>query len=116
MLEFVLLAAATEGERPFPEPVVDALRRVVPCDTVAYRAWSREQEIVDGSYAADDLADRLPTWRRYRYFRGEDPHPSAPAARKRDQPPVSDRDRLGRPLVLTDAIGDRRFWQTGLYS
>lgn len=116
MLEFVLLAAATEGERPFPEPVVDALRRVVPCDTVAYRAWSRRQKIVDGSYAADDLDERLPTWHRYRYFRGEDPHPSEPASRKRDPPPISDRDRLGRPLVLTDAIGDRRFWRTGLYS
>lgn len=115
LLEFVLLAAATEGERPFPEPVVDALRRVVPCDTAAYRAWGRAPSILDGSYAGDDLAARLPTWLRYPYFRGDDPHPSEPAARRGDPPPVSDPERLGRPLVLTDAISHRRFWQGGLY-
>jgi DNA-binding CsgD family transcriptional regulator len=115
MLEFVLLAAATEGERPFPEPLVDALRRVVPCDTVAYRAWGRGQSIDDGSYAGDDLADRLPLWLRYRYFRRDDPHPSEPAARTGDPLPVSARERLGRPLILTDAINNRRFWQTALY-
>jgi DNA-binding CsgD family transcriptional regulator len=115
MLEFVLLAAATDGEMPFPEPVVEALRRVVPCDTVAYRAWGRDKKIVDGSYAADDLADRLPFWLSYWYFRNDDPHPSEPATRKGDRPPVSAPDRMARPLVLTDAINRRRFWQTGLY-
>jgi DNA-binding CsgD family transcriptional regulator len=115
MLQFLLLAAETEGGRPFPEPVVDALKRVVPCDTVAYRAWGREQTILDGSYAGDDLADRLPIWLRYPYFREDDPHPSEPATRKGDPPPVSAPERMARPLILTEAISDRRFWQTGLY-
>jgi DNA-binding CsgD family transcriptional regulator len=115
MLQFVLLAAETEGERPFPEPVVDALRRVVACDTAAYRAWSRDRKLVDGSYAADDLADRWPVWSRYPFFRRDDPYPSEPATREGDPPPVTTPDLMARPLVLTDAISDRRFWQSGLY-
>ncbi len=114
MLEFLLLAGSTEGETPFPEPVVGALRRVVPCDTVAYRAWSRD-EIVDASYTGDDLADRLPFWRSYRCFRADDPHPSEPAARDGDRPPVRASYQIAEPLVLTDAIDKRRFRQTGLY-
>jgi DNA-binding CsgD family transcriptional regulator len=110
-----LLAAATEARRPFPEPVVAALRRVVPCDTVAYRAWSRQREIVDESCAGDDLAARLPFWLRYASFRRDDPHPSEPATRDGDPPPVSAPSRMARPLVLTDAVSDRRFWQSGLY-
>lgn len=115
MLEFVLLAAAEEGARPFPEPVVGALGRVVPCETVAYRAWSRERGILDRSYAPDDLADRWPVWLRYPHFRRDDPHPSEPGVRNGDPPPLSAPEHMARPLVLTDAISDRRFWQTGLY-
>jgi hypothetical protein len=47
MLEFVLLAAQEEGPRPFPETVLDVLRRVVRCDTLAYRAWNQNQAMVD---------------------------------------------------------------------
>jgi DNA-binding CsgD family transcriptional regulator len=111
-LEFVLLAAAEEGPRPFPEPLVEALRHVVPSDTVAYRAWSTDGAILDRSFAPGDLAGR---YLRYPSLRREDPHPSEPATRKGDPPPVSAPQDLARPLVLTDAIGDRRFWQTGLY-
>jgi DNA-binding CsgD family transcriptional regulator len=114
MLEFVLLAAAEESPRPFPEPVVEALRRVVPCDTVAYRAWGRDG-IVDQSYAADDLGDRWPVWVRYPAFRHDDPHPSEPPVRSGDPPPVSAPESMARPLLLRQAVSERRFWQTGLY-
>lgn len=115
MLDFVLLAAAEEGARPFPEPVVDALLRVVPCDTVAYRAWSKEDDILDRSYAPGDLSARWPIWLLYPQFRYDDPHPSEPPGRFSDRSPVSAAEDIGRPLVLRDAVTDRRFWQTGLY-
>jgi DNA-binding CsgD family transcriptional regulator len=115
MLEFALLAAAVDGARPFPEPVVRSLRRVVLCDTVAYRTWSWDVGITDRSYAADDLADRWPVWMLYPYFRRDDPHPSEPATRDGDPPPVSAPGHMGRPLVLRDAISDRQLWQSGLY-
>jgi DNA-binding CsgD family transcriptional regulator len=113
-LEFILLAAAEEGPRPFPEPVLDALRRVVPCDTVAFRAWSAEGSITDRSFAPHELADRLPVWSRYPRFRRDDPHPSEPASRSDPRPPVSPAERMALLLVLSDAA-DRRFAQTGLY-
>jgi DNA-binding CsgD family transcriptional regulator len=114
MLEFVLLAAAEEGARPFPEPVVEALRRVVPCDTVAYRAWSRKS-ILDRSFAPDDLANRRQVWLQYPHFRHDDPYPSELGMRNGGPPAVSAPEQMSTPLVLTDAISERRFWQTGLY-
>lgn len=108
MLDFVLLAAEEDGARPFPEPVVDALRRVVPCDTAVYRAWSTER-IVDRSSAPRDLAAaRWTVWEEYPRFRDDDPHPS--------EPPVPAPERTGRPLVLSEAVGARWFRKTGLYS
>lgn len=114
MLDFVLLAAAEEGPRPFPEPVVEALRRVVPCDTVAYRAWS-EGDTFDRSYAPGDLSDRWRVWLQYPDLRHDDPHPSEPPARFGGLSPVSAPGKVGRPLVLSDGVSHRRFWQTGLY-
>jgi DNA-binding CsgD family transcriptional regulator len=114
LLEVVLRAAEEESSRPFTEPTVAALRRAVPCDTVAYRAWSRTL-VTDESYAADDLAERRLTWDRYPAFRHDDPHPSEPPASSGGPPPVTAARSLGRPLVLRRAVADRRFRQTGLY-
>jgi DNA-binding CsgD family transcriptional regulator len=116
MLEFILLAAAEDGARPFPEPVVDVLRRVVPCDTVAYRAWNRDHATVDRSFAPEELADRWPVWARYPRFRRDDPYPSEAPSTSDERPPVSAAERVAQPLVLSDAIESRAFSQTGLYS
>jgi DNA-binding CsgD family transcriptional regulator len=115
LLEFILLAAEEESARPFPEHVVDALRRIVQCDTVAYRAWDRRQGVFDISCSGDDIAARQPVWARYALFRHSDPHPSEPAGPNGDTPPLSAAEYMARPLVLSERISDRRFWQTGLY-
>jgi hypothetical protein len=36
VLEVLAEAGAVRGSMPFPEPVLEALRRLVPCDVVAY--------------------------------------------------------------------------------
>ena len=100
LLEFVLLAAEEESARPFPEPVVDALRRVIPCDTVAYRAW-RRHEVLDRSFASDELAERWSVWLHYPLFRHDDPYPSEPGPRHADRPPAVTHG--AGPLVLSDA-------------
>jgi DNA-binding CsgD family transcriptional regulator len=115
MLEFVLLAAQEEGPRPFPEPVLDVLRHVVPCDTVAFRAWTQNQTVVDRSFVPGELADRWPVWRRYPRFRQHDPHPSEPPSPSDDRPPVSGAACMARPLLLSDGVSSRAFKQTGLY-
>jgi DNA-binding CsgD family transcriptional regulator len=111
LLDFVLVAAEEQSERPFPEPVVDALRRVIPCDTVAYRAWSRD-DVLDRSFAPDELAERWPVWLQYPLFRHDDPHPSELPPRNGMDMPAATHE--AGPLVLSDAAG-ARFWHTGLY-
>jgi DNA-binding CsgD family transcriptional regulator len=111
LLDFVLLAAEEQSARPFPEPVVDAFRRVIPCDTVAYRAWSRH-DVLDRSFAPDELAERWPVWLRYPLFRHDDPHPSELPPRNGNHLSAATHD--AGPLLLSDAAGTR-FWHTGLY-
>ncbi len=113
-LDFILLAAAEEGRRPFPEPVVNALRRVVPCDTVAFRAWSPDGSIVDCSFSGDDLEDRLSVWSQYPRFRRHDPHPSEPATSSDRRSPLSPPASAGALVVLSEAT-TRAFVRTGLY-
>jgi DNA-binding CsgD family transcriptional regulator len=115
ILDFLLLAAAEEGSRPFPEPVVEALRQVVPSDTVAYRAWNRERGILDRAFAPAWLGERWAAWLQYPELRHDDPYPSELANDNAGPPSVSADDLMATPLVLTDAVSRRRFWQTGLY-
>lgn len=114
MLEFLLLAAAEEGPRPFPEPVVQALLGVVRCDTVAFRAWGLDDGVLEESLAPRESANRLPPLSLYQRFRRDDPHPSAPPSTYDPRPAVSAAGQIATPLVLRDAV-DRRFTHTGLY-
>ena len=42
VLDVVREASLVDGPEPFPEPVLGALRRLVPCDVVAYHErWGR---------------------------------------------------------------------------
>jgi DNA-binding CsgD family transcriptional regulator len=42
VLDVVREASLVDGPQPFPEPVLDALRRLVPCDVVTYHErWDR---------------------------------------------------------------------------
>ena len=115
MLEFLLRAAEEEGTRPFPEHVVAALLDVVPCATVAYRAWNATCGILDRSFAGDDVAERSRAWLQYPAFRAEDPYPSELPASSGGVRAVSAPSLIGRPLVLSDAVAPRRLQQTGLY-
>jgi DNA-binding CsgD family transcriptional regulator len=111
-VDFVLLAAAEEGPRPFPEPVVAALRRVVACETVAYREWG-EHGIRDRSFAPEGLDERRAIWDEYPRLRCEDPHPSEVTSGA--SAVASARRRTGEPLVLSEAVSRRWFRSAGLY-
>jgi DNA-binding CsgD family transcriptional regulator len=114
-LEFLLLAAEEDGTRPFPEHVVAALLDVVPSDTVAYRAWSCENGILDRSFAANDVAERSRAWLSYPLLRRDDPYPSELPGQSGGVPSVSAPSLIGTSLVLSDAVAARRLRQTGLY-
>lgn len=115
LVDFLLCASAEDSPRPFPEQVIALLLRVVPCNSVAYRAWN-ESSLTDSAYALVDQAPVWSYWQRYPEFRRDDPFPSQPAPRPGDSGPIAALDQIGRPLVLSDAVTARALRHTGLYT
>jgi DNA-binding CsgD family transcriptional regulator len=78
VLDLLWLAQDIEGSDPFPEPVLAALRALVPALTVSYHVWG-----VGGyrrSLATDDRAAVEKVWSAYPQVREHDPLPGGPAA------------------------------------
>ena len=115
VLEVLREAAAVDGAIPFTEPLLEALRRLVPCDVVAYHerlapgaprliVWSGEPRgpVTDAVRAAQQRLDHL------------DPLTPAPGARKYSdlfsQQEFHRHDvyqELARPLGIEDMV---RVW------
>jgi DNA-binding CsgD family transcriptional regulator len=111
LLDFLMQAVAVEGTAPFPAHVLGGLRRVAQCEVVSYREWS-SQEQLEASLAADDPEQIFRIWTAYPQVRQYDPlHGGA-----QDGGPLPDRERLGRPLAISDFISDRDFRRGGLYA
>ena len=68
VLDVLREAGDVEGPLAFPEPVLDALRRLVPCDVVAYheRVDSRAQVVFVGEPRGEMTRDVREAARRYR--------------------------------------------------
>lgn len=80
-LDVLYAAGDVEGPVACPRPVLEALRRLVPCDVVAFHDGgdSRERVIV---YAGDPLGELTPEIRAaHRRFKHQDPFRPAPGAR-----------------------------------
>jgi DNA-binding CsgD family transcriptional regulator len=77
-LDFLKIAQGVDGPEPFPERVVDALRRLIPCAIVSYREWGE-----DGAFrqwvSGVDADSVQPIWSRYIRFRDQDPLPGGPS-------------------------------------
>lgn len=110
MLDVVLQSVELESPRPFPESVTEALRRVVPCDSLSYREWTEQDGTVEQSSAAEDLPDRVPLWARYYLYQQDDPMPCGHPGSGMPVP-----DLIGLPLTIGDVTSETRFRQTGLY-
>src|SRR5947207_1984149 len=97
MLEVLHEAGDVEGPVPFPEPVLDALRRLVPCDVVAYheRLGSRDIVVWTGEPGGEMTPQIRDASRRYRHV-----GPLTPT--------------LGARLY-SDFFSPREFHRTGLY-
>jgi len=82
VLEVLGEAAAVDGPEPFPEPVLDALRRLVPCDVVSYHEEStlgKPAIAFTGEPCGPMTADIRAGALRYRH---QDPIPPSHGARK----------------------------------
>jgi DNA-binding CsgD family transcriptional regulator len=114
LLDFLLEAVAEEGAAAFPRNVLAGMRRVVRCETVAYREWTPE-ELLEFSLAADEPEATLRVWGAYPQVRQDDPFGGGPGPTL-DWSPLPDRDWLGRVLAISDSISDREFRRRGLYA
>jgi DNA-binding CsgD family transcriptional regulator len=75
MLEFLGVALDADGPDPFPRPVLDQFRRLIPCDTVSYHEWSFDGRL-NFCVSSDDEEAVLDTWRAYPAFHHQDPLPA----------------------------------------
>jgi DNA-binding CsgD family transcriptional regulator len=90
-------AGEVDGPMPFPEPVLDALRRLVPCDVVTYheRVGGHPALVTSGEPRGSMTADIRAACRRYWH-----------------------QDRLApskRPRKVSDFLSQREFHRTELY-
>lgn len=98
MLEVVREAATVDGHAPFPEPVLEALRRLVPCDVVAYherRGRGGKEVIWTGEPRGSATSEVREASKRYRH---RDLLPPVAGARK-----------------YSDFLTRREFHRLGLY-
>jgi DNA-binding CsgD family transcriptional regulator len=98
MLEVVCEAAAVDGPAPFTEPVLDALRQLVPCDVVAYherRGREGKEVIWTGEPRGSATSEVREASKRYRH---QDLLPPVAGARK-----------------YSDFLTRREFHRLGLY-
>jgi DNA-binding CsgD family transcriptional regulator len=97
MLEVLHEAGDIDGPLPFPEPVLDALRRLVPCDVVTYheRLGSRDIVVWTGEPRGEMTPEVREASRRY-----WNANPLTPAEGAR---------------LYSDFLSPREFHRTGLY-
>src|SRR5207245_2860331 len=96
LLDVVLVADAVEAPHPFPDHVLETMRRAIPCDSICYREWNGEA-IYARSIAADGIDERRAVWTQYPEFRRDDPLPCGPAAREGDPDPLPEPRWIGLP-------------------
>jgi len=76
-------AGDVEGAIPFPEPVLEALRRLVPCDVVAYHEKLEGHEQCTIVWAGEPLGDVTPEVRAaVKRYEHQDPMRPVDGARK----------------------------------
>src|SRR5262249_40750018 len=113
LLDVLRLAGEVEGPVPFPEPVLEALRRLVPCDVVAYHERLPQGRIL--VYSGEPRGAMTPDIRGAApRLEAEDVLRPAAGARTcsdffstREYRRLPIYDEVGRPLSIEDMV---RLW------
>jgi DNA-binding CsgD family transcriptional regulator len=83
VLDVLRAAGDVGGANPFPERVLEALRRLVPCDVVAYHERREPFQAPEIVYAGEPRGSMTPAIRAaHRRYRNEDPLVPGEGARK----------------------------------
>jgi DNA-binding CsgD family transcriptional regulator len=106
MLDFLRVALENEGHDPFPEPVLAALRVLIPSASAAYMTWDDRRSSLQ--LAAEEPARVLDVWDGYCEVSGQDPL-RGPAPGERPVVPI------GRAIRMSDVISPRAYRKLDLY-
>jgi DNA-binding CsgD family transcriptional regulator len=109
VLGFLHQAGAETGPDPFPAPVLELLRTLVPSDAASWHEWTLDGERSRYEVASVDPARTATVWEAYTEFRHQDPLPGGGPWPSR--PPAL----VGRTLKMSDFLSDRRFRRLDLY-
>jgi DNA-binding CsgD family transcriptional regulator len=110
VLGFLQQAGAETGPDPFPAPVLDLLRTLVPSEAVSWHEWTLDGGRSRYAVASVDPARTATVWEAYTEFRHQDPLPGGGPWPSR--PPAL----VGRTLKMSDLLSDRRFRRLDLYN
>jgi DNA-binding CsgD family transcriptional regulator len=100
MLDFLRVALENDRPEAFPEPVLDELRRLIPCACVSHHEWDGL-----GDYrfwlSTDEPARVLDVWSAYGEVRGQDPLPGgATNAERKPRVPIGEARKFSDFLTL----------------
>jgi DNA-binding CsgD family transcriptional regulator len=109
VLDFIGVALDNEGPNPFPEPVLDELRRLIPSVTVSCRAWDGRGRPRGRWLSSDEPTRVLDVWQSYADVRSQDPLPSGVITTRKTSLP------LGQALRFSDFIPLRKLRRLDLH-
>jgi DNA-binding CsgD family transcriptional regulator len=108
MLDFLRVALENDQPEPFPEPVLDGLKRLIPCATVSHHAWDEHGTDYDHGLwlSADEPARVREVWNSYVDVRSQDPLPSGS---------LNGSVPLAQAVTFSDFLTLREFRRLNLY-
>ena len=107
MLDFLRVAVGNHDRDPFPEPVLAALRALIPSASAAYIAWNERGTIV--RLSAEEPARVVEVWDGYCELRDQDPLAGAGEKGEASRAPI------GRATRMSDVISLRAYRRLEIY-
>jgi DNA-binding CsgD family transcriptional regulator len=111
-LDFLREAEGVTGSDPFPRPLLDTLRALIPAEAVSWHEWSfvggRHH---DCSFSASEPADTPAVWEAYSRYRHQDPLPGGCVGAGPPSPIT-----VGRALKVSDFLSRREFQRLDLHA
>jgi DNA-binding CsgD family transcriptional regulator len=111
-LDFLCEAERVTGSDPFPRPLLDRLRALIPAEAVSWHEWSfAGGRHHDCSFSATEPAETPAVWEAYSRYRHQDPLPGGCVGAG---PPS--RITIGRAFKFSDFLSMREFQRLDLHA
>jgi DNA-binding CsgD family transcriptional regulator len=110
-LDFLRKAEDVTGPDPFPVHMLEALRRLIPADTVSWHEWSVDDGRHHYSISTSDPDETAAVWHAYPQYRLQDPLPGGCPGAGPPSPAF-----IGRTLKISDFLSVREFRRLELHA